>query len=257
MGATMKLKFLLICILINISAISTVNGEEILLSAGSGPLDSVINPVKDAFEKDSGIKINILFGSATLAFKQLYKGVSETAAVGSSFEEVIDILKKEGFEVKDPDSFRHITIGRGMVRTVVNKNNPVSKLSKEQLKGIFTGKITNWKQVGGSDTPIIVVMSTLNPATISTFRRIILDNEPFTKEVLDLGHMDELRAAVEVNPEAISIGTSTILSSGVKQIETPDVFRPVTLVTRGEPSAKITKLIDYILKGPGKSLVKE
>ncbi len=250
----MKRMLILICMFL---AVSTVQAEEIILSTGSGPLDSIINPVKDAFEKETGIKLTILFGSASLAFKQFYKGVSEIGIVGTSFNEVLDIMKKEGFEVKDSASFRHVTLGKGMVRTVVNKDNPVSKLSKEQLKGIFTGKITNWKEVGGNDSPIIVVLSTLNPATIGAFKKIILDNEPYAKEVLELGHMDELRGAVEVNPEAITIGTSAVLSKGVKLVETPEVFRAVTLITKGEPPLKVQKFIDFVLTGPGKKLVKE
>jgi phosphate transport system substrate-binding protein len=253
----MKRLILSLTILITLFTLSTATAEEILLSTGSGPLDSIINPVKNAFEKETGIRLNILFGSATLAFKQLYKGVSEVGIIGTSFEDVISILVKEGFEVKDPASFRHVTLGRGMVRTVVNKNNPVSKLSKEQLKGIYTGIITNWKEVGGNDAQIMVVISTLNPATTGTFRKTILDNAPYTKEVLELGHMDELRGAVEENSEAIAFGTSAMLSDGVKQVDTPDVFRPVTLITKGEPSVKVQKFIDFVVKGPGRKLVKE
>ena len=253
----MKRTCLWIVVLVTMMTVSVVQAaEEIVLSSGSGPLDSVINPVKDAFEKSSGIKITILFGSASLAFKQMHKGVSEVGVVGTGFDDVLDIMKKEGFEVTDAAALRSVTIGRGMVRTAVNKDNPVSKLSREQLKGIFTGKITNWKEVGGNDSPIIVVLSTLNPATIGTFRKYVLDNEPYSKEVLELGHMDEVRGAVEVNTEAIAIGTSVILGAGTKQVETPEVSRPITLITRGEPSAKVRKFIDFILKGAGKSLVK-
>jgi len=250
----MKHLLVLICILVTVA---TVQAEELVLSTGSGPLDSVIHPVKDAFEKDSGIKLTILFGSASLAFKQFYKGVSEAGVVGTSFDEVLDIMKKEGFEVKDPAAFHPTTLGKSMVRTVVHKDNPVSKLSKAQLKGIFTGRITNWKDVGGADSPIIVVLSTLNPATIGAFRKIILDNEPYSKEVLELGHMDELRGAVEVNPEAITIGTTAVISNGVKLVETPEVFRAVTLITKGKPLPKVQKFIDFVLTGPGKRLVKE
>jgi phosphate transport system substrate-binding protein len=253
----MKRMFLLVFAVLTMCAISAVQAEEIVLSTGSGPLDSVINPVKDSFESTTGIKLNVLFGSASLAFKQFYKGVSEVAIVGSSFDDVLDLMKRENFEVKDRASFQHIILGKGMVRTVVNKENPVSKLTKEQLKGIFTGKITNWKEVGGSDSPIIVILSNLNPATIGIFRKTILDNDPYSKEVLELGHMDELRGAVEVNTEAISIGTSAILSNGVKQVETPEVFRSVILISKGEPSLPVRKFIDFVLNGPGKKLVKD
>ena len=253
----MKRMCALLAVIVTLCTQSPVHAEEIVISSGSGPLDSVINPVRNAFEKSSGIRLNILFGSASLAFRQFYKGVAEVAAVGTSFEELLEIMKKEGFEVKDAGSLRHVVLGKGMVRTVVNAENPVTRLSREQLKGIFTGSITNWKEVGGKDSPIIVVLSTLNPATIGAFRKVILDNEPFKKEVLELGHMDELRSAVEVNPEAITIGTSAVLGSGIKQVETPEVFREVTLISRGEPSPKVKKFIDFVISGPGKALVKE
>jgi phosphate transport system substrate-binding protein len=252
----MKRVLLSLCLLFCFNCFAA-HAEEIIVSTGSGPLDSVINPVKDAFEKETGIKINIQFGSASLAFKQCYRGASEVAAVGTSISEILEILKKEGFEVSNPESFRHIVVGRGIIHTIVNKENPVSKLSKEQLKGIFTGTITNWKQVGGNDVPIIVVLSTLNPATTTTFKKIIMDSEPFTKDVLELGHMDELLGAVEANAEAIVFGTSAVVSNSIKRLETPEVFRPVTLVTKGEPSTKVKKFIDFILTGPGKKLVKD
>lgn len=236
---------------------SAVNAEELIISSGSGPLDSVIIPVREAFEKESGIKLTILFGSASLAFKQVYKGTSEAGAVGTSFDEAVAILKKEEYELNNISDLHHIELGRAMVRTIVHKDNPVSTLTKEQLKGIFTGKITNWKEVGGLDSAIIVVLSTLNPATNGAFKKIILDNDDFTKEVLELGHMDELRSAVEVNQEAIAIGTSAILSENSKQVRTPDVFRPITLITRGKPLAKVQRFIDFVLIGVGKKLVKE
>lgn len=253
----MKRMFVLIGILVTLFVTSIVQAEEIVLSSGSGPLDSIINPIKDAFEKESGIKIKLLFGSASLAFKQFYKGDSEVAMVGIGLDGILDMAKKDGLEVTDPSALRYTTIGKGLVRTIVNKENRVSKLSKKQLKGIFTGKITNWKDVGGSDSPILVVLSTVNPTTTGAFKESILDNEPYTREVLELRHMDEVRRSVEVNTEAISIGSASVLSKGIKEVETPEVSRPFILITKGEPSVKVRKLIDFIVKGPGKSLVKE
>ncbi|RII29788.1 MAG: phosphate ABC transporter substrate-binding protein [Geobacter sp.] len=233
-----------------------VQADEIKLSGGGGPLDSVINPVKDSFEKSSGHKITILFGSSTLAFKQLHSGGSDVSMAGSSFADLLVALKKEGFEVQDPSSFQNVTVGKGVIRTIVNKANPVAKLSKEQLKGIFTGKIANWKEVGGNDMPIIVVISNTNPSTVGMFKKNVLDNEPFTKEVLEMGRFEELRSAVETNAEAIAFGSSSILGPNVTGVETPEISRPIIMITKGAPSPKVQMLVDFI-KGPGKSLVKE
>jgi len=66
--------------------------------------------------------------------------------------------------------------------------------------------------------------------------------------------MNELRSAVEVNKEAIAIGTSALLSPSVKQVDTPEVFRVITLISKGAPSPKVQKFIDFILTGPGQNL---
>lgn len=254
----MKRLFLMLSIIfVTVSGTVTAYGEEILLSTGSGPIDSVIGSVKEAFEQDSKIRLNILFGSASLAFKLLYNGTSEAASVGTDFNEILELMKKEQFEVKNPEQFNHVVIGKAMVRTVVNSDNPVSELSTEQLKDIFSGKITNWQEVGGADMPIIVVVSTLNPATTATFKHKVMDGTPFKRELLELGHMKELSDAVAITKEAIAFGTSALLGEGVKQLETPEIFRPVILITKGKPSAKVQKFIDFILTGPGKSLIKE
>jgi len=247
---------LILALILTTLMTSTLQAEEIKISAGGGPLDSIINPVKEAFEKSSGDKITVLFGSSTLAFKQLFNGGSDASMAGSSFADLLAALKKENFEVKDPSAFQDVTVGKGVIRTIINKKNPVSKLSKEQLKGIFTGKTTNWKEVGGNDMPIIIVISNINPSTTGMFRKNILDNEPYAKEVLEMGRFEEMRGAVETNAEAIAFGSSSILDPSVKSVETPEISRPIIMVTKGAPSAKVQKLIDFI-KGPGKGLVKE
>lgn len=238
-------------------AVSVVNAEEIIISAGSGPLDSVVYPVKNAFEKESKIELHILFGSASLSFKQLLRGVSEAGIIGTTFEEGLKLMQKESVTIEKPEELKPVVIGKAKVRAVVNSTNKVSKLSREQLKDIFTGKITNWKDVGGDNMPIMVIVSTLNPATVGTFKKIINNNEEFAKDILHLGHFNEIRDALQVNVEAISFGTSALLGEGVKELETPDVSRAITLITRGEPKPKIQKFIDFILKGNGKKLVKE
>lgn len=254
----MKRLILLLSLILATTLNTTITyAEEILLSSGSGPIDSVIGPVKDAFEQDSNIRLNLFFGSASLAFKLLYNGTSEAASVGTDFGEILELMKKEQFEVKNPEQFQHVIIGKAMVRTVVNSSNPITKLSAEQLKDIFSGKITNWQEVGGQDMPIIVVVSTLNPATTATFSKAIMQDKPFKRELLELGHMNELRDAVTITKEAIAFGTSALLGEGTRQIETPEIFRPIILITKGKPAPKVQKLIDYILTGPGKSLIKE
>jgi phosphate transport system substrate-binding protein len=230
--------------------------EEIKIGGGGAPIDGIIKPVKDAFEKSSGISLNLVFSSATISFKQLMAGEVEASTAGLAYGDLLVAAKKDGIVPADPALFVPTTIGKGKLYTIVNKSNPVGKLTKEQIKGIFSGKIANWKEVGGSDAPIIVVVSKINPASNAAYRKIAMDNEPFTNEVLDAGRFEDLRQQVAANPEAIGFGPVFILDDSIKNIDSPEVSRPIIMITKGKPAPKVLKLVNFI-NGDGQKYVKQ
>lgn len=232
-----------------------VSAEVIKAGGGGTPIDGILKPVKEPFEKATGDTLTLVFSSATLSFKHLMAGEVDIATAGQSYEDYQAALKKENIELTDPAAYVATVVGYGKIYTVTHKSNPVSKLSKEQLTGIFTGKIANWKEVGGNDAPIIVVLSNINPATNAAYRKLALNNEPYTKEVLDAGRFEDLRDKVSANPEAIGFGPGTMLNDTIKTIETTEFSRPVIFVTKGKPAPKVQKLLDYI-KGDGKKYLK-
>ncbi|MCC6026347.1 MAG: substrate-binding domain-containing protein [Caldimicrobium sp.] len=230
--------------------------EEIKIGAGAAPTENILKPIKPYFEKATGIKLQILDYGPKQAMLELEKGVIDAASAGLSFEDWLDLMKKEGVPVKDPASLNFVEIGKDRIVVLIHKDNPVNELSKDQLKGIFTGKITNWKEVGGKDMPIIVVWGKLIPGTNKLFVEKILDGEPVLKEVLETTTAAEIKNIVAITPEAIGIGPLAVVDGSVKAPKIPDISRPITLVTKGKPSAKVQKLIDFI-KGEGQKYIKK
>lgn len=254
----MKKSIFLIVVASIVSCIcgATCFAEELKIAGGGAPMDNIIKPVKGAFEKNSGIKLTLSMSSATHAFRSLVKGEIDAAVVGITYSGLLDALKNEGFDVADPLSYQSLSIGKGVIHIIINKANPITKLSREDIKGIFTGKITNWKDVGGSETQIIVVMSTINPATNGSFRTLAMDGEPYTKETLDAAAFDDTRSTVASTPEAIGIGPFSIINETVKAPEIPEFTRDILLITKGKPSTAVQKFIDFV-KGEGqKYLIK-
>ncbi len=241
--------FLLTC---SISAIA----DEIKVGAGAAPVENVLKPIKEPFEKATGIKLIIIASGPKIALMDLGKGAVDAAAAGLSFDDWMGLMKKEGAEVKDPSSLQQITVGKDKIIVLLHKDNPISKLSKEQLKGIFTGKTTNWKDVGGKDMPIIVVWGKLIPGTNSLFIKHILDGEPQTKDVLEATTAEDVRQNVVSNQEAVGIGPVAVVNATVKSPETPEISRPIILLTKGKPSPNVQKLIEFI-KGDGQKYIRQ
>lgn len=216
------------------------------IGAGAAPTENVLKPVETAFEKASGLELSIVASGPKQAFIDLNRGTVDAAAAGLSIDDWMGLLKKENVAVTDPAAFKPVTIGKDRVIVIIHKDNPVAKLNKEQLTGIFTGKLTNWKEVGGNDTPILVVWGGLTQGTNSMFVKHIMDGAKPTTEVIGVSTAEDIRENVSANPEAIGFGPQSILNATVRSPETPEVARTITLITKGAPSPKVQKLIDFI-----------
>jgi phosphate transport system substrate-binding protein len=221
------------------------------IGAGAAPVENVLKPAEIAFEKASGLDLSIIPSGPKQAFIDLDRGTVDAAAAGLSFDDWMALLKKENVPVADPKAYQAVIIGKDKVIVIVHKDNPVATLSKEQLTGIFTGKITNWKDVGGKDSPILVVWGGLIQGTNSMFVKNIMDGAKPTDEVIAATTAEDIRHNVSSNPEAVGIGPQAILNQTIRSPETPEVARQITLITKGSPSAKVQKLIDFI-KAEGK-----
>lgn len=253
----MKKIVLVICVsvLLLLAGNSAVFADEIKIGAGAAPTENILKPIKDPFEKATGVKLSIISSGPKNALVDLQKGGVDAAAAGLTLEDWMGLMKKEGVEVKDQASLQQTVIGKDKIVVLTHKDNPVSKLSKEQLKGIFTGKTNNWKEVGGKDLAVLVVWGKLIPGTNTLFVKKILDGEAQTKDVLEATTAEDVKNNVVSNPEAIGIGPSAIVDSAVRSPEIPDVSRPITLLTKGAPSPNVQKLIDFI-KGEGQKHIK-
>jgi phosphate transport system substrate-binding protein len=230
--------------------------DEIKIGAGAAPSENVLKPVKDAFEKASGHKIALVSSGPKICLQDLEKGSVDAAGAGLAFDDWMNLMKKEGAEIKDPGSLQKFIIGKDRIVVLLHKDNPVKKLSKDQLKGLFTGKIANWKDVGGKDAPVIVVWGSLISGTNTMFLKTVMDNEPVVKDVLAATDAPDVRQNVSANPEAIGIGPVAILNDTVSSPETPEVARVITLLTKGAPSPKVQSLLDFI-KGEGQKYIKQ
>lgn len=246
---------LAICLFLLMSTVGIACAEEITIGAGAAPVENVLKPIKAAFEKASGLKLTIQDNGPKIALLDLDKGSVDAAAAGLSFDDWMTLMKDNDLEVKDPSVYRQFQVGKDKIVVLINKNNPVSKLSKEQLKGIFTGKIQNWKDVGGNDMSIVVVWGHMIPGTNSMFVKNMLDGEPKTNDTLYATNADDIRHAVSENKGAIGIGPISIVDGTVKSPETPEVARPIIIVTKGNPSPNVQKLIDFI-KTEGQKYIK-
>jgi len=234
---------------------SGVFAGEVKVGAGQAPTQNILVPIKGHFDKATGINLAFVAGSPKSALVLLEKGFVDAAMGGLSFEDWMKYMKEEKIEIKDPSSLQHMVVGKDKVMVLIHKDNPVSKLTKEQLKGIFTGKITNWKEVGGKDLTIDVVWTNLFGGNYLFYSKI-LEGAFLRSDMSEVDNSPMAKAHVISNVGAIAISPLGFLDDAVKSPETPEITRPITLITKGKPSPTVQKLIDFI-KGEGQKYIKQ
>ena len=228
--------------------------DGIKVEAGAAPV-SILKPIKEPFEKATAINLAILEVGPKVAMQDLLKGAADVAGAGVTLDEWLAIMRKDGIEVNKGE-LQVFVIGKSRAAVFINKSNPVSKLTKEQLKGIFTGKIVNWKDVGGGDTPIIVVWGKLTPGMNTLFISKMLDGESPTKDILEAVTGPDVKQNIASNPEAIGIVASSVADDTIKVPEVPEISSDIILATKGKPTPLVRKLIDFI-KGEGQKYIRQ
>jgi phosphate transport system substrate-binding protein len=170
------------------------------------------------------------------------------------------------------------TIGYDAIAVFVHKNNPVKNLSKSQLQGIFSGKIKNWKEVGGKNAPIHPNTEILGNkrATTEFFQEHVLDGAPYGagfKEIdlprdqiveiandengicgVSLGLQASTSADVKGKVKAISVNSVEPTDRDVKS-GTYMISRPLVLATKGLPKGDVKKFIDFMQSREGQEIV--
>lgn len=243
-----------ICVLSIICLAFDAYAEEVTVATGQTFIKKVFAPIKGPFREKTGIEIRIFYNDPAPAIAALEKGNVELAGASLPFEDWLGRARKAGIAVSDISEYSTYIPVTEKTMVVAHVDNKINNLSKDQLRQIFTGKINNWRDVGGDDMPILVVWPSVSSGALLVFTDRVLNNEPIAKTVYDVETIADTAGAIAAAPEAIGITTGILSQSGIKEIAS-QLERPLTLVYKGKPSPNLQKLLDYI-KEEGRQLIK-
>jgi phosphate transport system substrate-binding protein len=234
--------------------------ETVKLHGSTTVLKRVMEPGKDALKKATGIDVELVGNGTGNGLEDLVGGKCEASMASEELADAVASMKSASGKEASGDLKGHV-ITSDVIKVIVHPSNTVAKLTKEQLKGLHTGATTNWKEVGGADQGVIVVTSHAGSATRKVFNKMMMDSQPYVvgaievettrKEVDNVGDLPEAIGAV-------SMGFINLPGNKekVKIVETPEISRPLMLITKGEPSASVKKIVDYF-RGEGKKYIKD
>lgn len=211
-----------------------------------------------AFAKKTGRSVEV---DGAACASGIYKASQGDVNIGVSTHEVVLAYLPEGTV--------NTVIAKAPTVVVVNKNNPVNDLKLQQLKNILSGKITNWKEVGGSDLEIKNVL--LQPCTTTIFAK---RSAPFGKDIKRLtpekagNPVEGTNKLVEENEGAMGLQIYGYESPNVKVLTVDgylpdgktfpskyDFYQDYNVVTRADANSDTKAFVSFALSQEGQEIV--
>jgi len=220
----------------------------------------------DAYQKQKGITISLSGGGATRGIRAAASGMAD---LGGSCRPAKPDLSDEEKGVKMTQ------VAWDALVIIVHPDNPVNNLTTDQASAIFKGKMRNWKDVGGQIGPIKVVVRRGKINGVGYMARNLLFNDAnfnFYPRAISLKSSGPVEKAIERTKNAIAItGVSSAIKRKVKILKLNGLapskaniisakypyFRPLYLMTRGEPIGETLTFLDWVISPAGQKVISE
>ena len=230
--------------------------------AGSTSMQKLADALAETFmEANSGVTVTVEYSGSSAGIESLLIGSCD---IGDASRNLKD-SEKSGGAVENIVAIDGIAV-------IVDKNNTVAGLTKQQLSDIYTGAVTNWSEVGGSDTPIVVVGREAGSGTRGAFEEI-LKVEDACKYAVECDSTGAAMAKVASTEGAIGYVSLDVLDDSVNALNLDDVAptsdnivagtyflcRPFVMATKGEISEQnelVQAFFDFLKSDEGKAVVK-
>ena len=221
-----------------------------------------------------GVRISVTGGGSGTGIAALINGTTDIANASRAMkQEEFDAARKNGIT---PVEF---AVARDAIAIVVNPANPVNGLTLAQISDIYQGKITNWRQVGGEDRPIVLLSRESNSGTYVYFLENVLrlgqkSDILFSPDTLLMPSSEGISVEVRQNPNALGYDGLGYVTADQKVVAVAKgaggpyvkpsvatvndgsypISRPLFMITAGQPTGQVKDYLDWILRD-GQALV--
>lgn len=263
----MKTKIILLALALNtsVSSAQKLKGSDTVLPLGQKEAESYMKGNKAA-------KVTVTGGGSGVGLAALLDGTTDIAMSSRKMKMGEKMKLQEAGKAS-----KEVVVAYDALAVIVNPANKVSQLTREQLEGIFTGKIKNWKEVGGDDLQIVVYSRESSSGTYEFFKEHVLNNKNYASSVLAMPATGSIIQSISQTKGAIGYVGLAYLEKEIKTIKvsydkgktfvapsmatakngTYPVSRPLYYYYLTKDEKVVKPFIDFCLSAEGQKIVEE
>lgn len=244
---------------------SCMKSEYKLKIAGSTTVLPIVQAAAEAYmEKHPAVSITVRGGGSSIGIKSIIEKIIDLGSASRQINE----REMEMIAAREKN-LQAFPIARDALTIIVHPDNPVLNLTADQLRLIYTGKLTTWQQLGGPDLTIIPISRDVSSGSFEVFNHSILDTLPVTSAALVLASNNAVATTVSYTPGAIGyVGygyaddqVKIITLNGIRpqaeSIISGDypLSRQLYIYTPEEPEQLASDFLAFLLSEEGQSIV--
>ena len=253
--------------LVVLSAATMAMAAPIVMDGSTTVLPFGQAAVEQFMKENAGVKFSVSGTGTGNGFKSLADGSAQIANASRFIKdsEIKSCMDKNVYPVP-------FAVALDCIVPIVHKDNPVKELSHAQLKDIYSGKVTNWKEVGGADAPIVVVGRDTSSGTYGTWQEMIMDKGEKTRvtpKAQVASSSGAMLSSVSKNKNAIGYEGMGYVNKTVKGLQVDGVSataatarsgkyplsRYLYMFTNGWPKGEVLDFIMYMQSDAGQKIV--
>ncbi len=216
---------------------------QVRLRGATTVIDRVVTPHRDAVEKATGHTLEVVGNATGKGLVDLHEGRADAALVSEPME-IATVAAAAAGRAVDRSKLQFHVVANDSIVFVVHPSNPVTSLSWEQLRDVHTGRIKNWRELGGKDQPITVFSDTPTGGTRAMVRATVMSGQDYGPSVVALTAVKKVQDMVAADPTGIGGLGKGFVDGRTKAVQTKVLERPLGFVTIGAPSPAVKAVIE-------------
>lgn len=217
--------------------------DQVRLHGATTVIDRLVNPHKDAVQSGTGHTLEVVGNATGKGLVDLHEGRTDAALCSEPLDIAVAAAAVAGKQV-DRSKLQFSVVMHDEIVFVVHPSNPVASLTWEQIRDIQTGKIKNWKAVGGKDQPITVFADTPTGGTRAMIKTIVMGGQDFGPSAVSLSAVKKVQDMVAADPTGFGGLGKGFVDSRTRIVETKKIERPLGFITIGAPTPAVKSVID-------------
>lgn len=250
----MSVLFLVLSLNVPMSATA---GQMLRYSASAQVFEGFDNARLDTFTQDTGIAVDLFVASSQSC---VYRLLQDMTDIASSVRPLSQREKDFGLKA--------IPFAKDPLAVITHKSTPVDTLTTQQLQMLFSGNVANWKELGGPDLAVTLVVPGEQTGAHKNFRRQVMRHNDVQYDYMTYTSTRVLEAIESLPPGAVSFISrgAQITHPKVKVIQIDGTkpgdadypfYQMFNLVTKGDPAGTVKTFVDFIKSDKGRTLILE